>query len=302
MTRNFHRLFASLAISVFGSTVFGSIPAHALEIVATIPPIHSLVAAAAQGIAAPHLLVPGNASPHGYALRPSDVRNLEQADLVFWVGPGMEGFMEKPLQSIAGKATVVTLSESPDIEVLPGREGGTDMHLWLSPANARAILRIAGQRVTDALPAAAERVRANVDAALARLDVMERTAGQRLAPVAERPFIAFHDAFQYFEKAFGIHAAGTVTIGPDRLPGAGRVRELRAMLTGGAVSCVVHEPQFSPRLVRTLIADTPARTAALDPLGADLMPGPDLYPALIERNAEHLADCLAVDTQGQPAD
>lgn len=318
MKRIFAKVFlrwgtATAVLAATAATVTAAEPG----IVASIPPVHSLVAAVAEGVATPRLLVPGNASPHGYALRPSDLRALEAADVVFWIGPGMEGFLEKALHAAASAARIVTLSEAAGVTLLPARaggdrhddepaheaeheaeheHGGTDLHLWLDPANARAILRAAARELSALVPAEAARFDANAAAAGRRLDAAEARARAALAPVAARPFIAFHDAFQYFERAFGLVAAGTVVVGPDRLPGAGRVRDLRARIASGAVGCVVHEPQFSPRLVETLIANSPARTAVLDPLGAGLEPGPGLYPALIEGNASRLAECLKVDS------
>src|SRR5690349_14828972 len=98
--------------------------AGAPDVVVSIKPIHSLVAGVMAGVGEPQLIVAGSSSPHVYSLRPSDARKLERAQLVFWVGPILEGFLEKPLASLADKAEIVELDRSPSVALLPARHGG----------------------------------------------------------------------------------------------------------------------------------------------------------------------------------
>ncbi len=114
-----------------------------------------------------------------------------------------------------------------------------------------------------------------------------------LAPVKNRPFIVFHDAYQYFEHRFGLAVAGSVTVTPDSLPGAQRVRDLHAMVAAAGAVCVFAEPQFEPAVVNTIIEGTPAKAGTLDPEGAGLTEGPSLYIQLITGLADSLIDCLA---------
>jgi zinc transport system substrate-binding protein len=279
------------------------------SVVASIKPVHSLVAAVMDGVGAPALLVPGSASPHTYSLKPSDARRLAAAQLVFWVGPMYEGFLVKPLAALGGAARVVTLAEAPGVVVLPAREGGVweeeahahgaavheeeeDGHLWLDPENAKAIVAAAAAALADADPAHEARYRANAARATAALGALDARLGARLAPVAGIPYIVFHDAYQYLERRYGLAAAGSITVAPERKPGARRVAEIRARIAGARVVCIFTEPQFEPALVRGLVADTGVRTGVLDPLGAGIPEGPTLYGAMMEKLAAALAGCL----------
>jgi zinc transport system substrate-binding protein len=283
---------------------------EAPRVVASVPPVHSLVAGVMDGLVAPELLVPATASAHTYTMRPSDARSLSRADMVFWVGPIYDGFLEKPLVSLAANATIVRLMDAPDVKILPGREGGAweddrghghghahaadaDGHLFLDPQNAKAIVRAAARALTAKDPSNAARYGANADAVLARLDALDAELRTALAPVRAKPFVVFHDAYQYFEKRYGLNAVGSITVSPERQPGAQRLQRLRRKIGQLKAVCVFAEPQFEPALVETVVERTNARTGVLDPLGAAIAPGQDAYFELLRGLARSLAGCLA---------
>jgi zinc transport system substrate-binding protein len=281
-------------------------------VVASIPPVHSLVAGVMEGIGDAHLLVKGGASPHTYALRPSDATLLNRADIVFWVGEELEAFLVKPLAALGG-GDVVALSKAPGLRLLATREGGVweedeeeheakgghedehgahDMHVWLDPANAEAMIEAIVATLVRRDPAHAEAYTANGASLRGRIEGLKGEIKATLAPVADKPFMVFHDAYQYFEEAFGLRAAGAISVAPQRLPGAKRLGELRERLISAGVGCVFREPQFAPKLAETLVDGTPARIGVLDPLGAGLKAGPDLYFRLLKSDAEALRNCL----------
>ncbi len=283
------------------------------KVVASVKPIHSLVAGVMEGVGEPTLLVKGAASPHTYALKPSDAQALRDAQLVVWVGESLESFLEKPLQTLGKSAKVVELLDEPGIKVLPVREGamwgghdhghdhakghahghaGDDGHVWLSPANARAIVEVTAARLAEVDPANAARYRANAERVAARIDALDREMREALEPVRERPFVVFHDAYRYLEESYGLNAVGAISVNPERPPSAKRLRELRATLAKRGAACVFAEPQFEPSLVRTVVEGTTARTGTLDPEGAAIPDGPDLYFTLLRANAKALSDCL----------
>jgi len=314
---------SSLAFLAIGTLALA--PRAALAdptVVASIPPIHSLVAGVMAGIGDAHLLVKGGASPHTYALRPSDATLLSRADVVFWMGDELEAFLVKPLAALGGGADVVALSEAPGLRLLATREGGVweedeeeheheheaegghegehgvhDMHVWLDPTNAEAMVDAIVAALGRRDPANAQAYAANGAGLRGRLDGLKGEIEATLAPVAGKPFMVFHDAYQYFEEAFGLKAAGALSVAPQRLPGAKRLGELRERLTSAGVRCVFREPQFAPKLAETLVDGTPARIGVLDPLGAGLKAGPDLYFQLLKSDAEALRTCL----EGKPA-
>jgi zinc transport system substrate-binding protein len=301
-----------------------------IQVVASIVPVHSLVAGVMEGAGTPHLLVPGGATPHSFALRPSDARRLEQAAAVFWIGPSLETFLERPVAALARKATVVALIDADGVTRLPFREGGpwdahdddaekaasgkeaapkdghghghghehehahegADGHAWLDPRNAMAMARAIARTLGQADPANKARYDANAARLVSRLQGLDAALATTLAPAKGRPYIVFHDAYQYFEARYGLTPAGSITVSPEVTPGAKRLAEIRARIKKASAVCVFAEPQFEPKLVRTVIQGTDARTATLDPLGAQLPPGPDAYFRLLQDLANDLRSCL----------
>ena len=281
--------------------------------VASIAPVHSLVARVMQGAGEPYLLVPPGTSPHDYAMRPSDAAALEDARLIFWVGPGIEPWLERALGTLASEARVVRLDAVPGLTRLAVREDvafeaheddeghddahghdddAADPHLWLDPENAKLWLGAIARTLAEADPAKRALYVGNAEKAQLEIDALQARIDARLAPVRGRPFIVFHDAFHYFEHRFEIEAAGAVALSDARPPGPARVAEIRALIKETGAVCLFREPQFRSGIIETVAEGTNVRIGVLDPVGATLAPGPGLYPALIEGLADSLADCL----------
>jgi zinc transport system substrate-binding protein len=286
------------------------------SVVATIKPLHALVAAVMGDLGTPALIVKGAASPHSYSLKPSDAQALQSAKLVFWTGHGLELFLQDSINTLAPNATIVELSKSPGIELLPPRETGTfehhndgdeapagdahghahgeeqDLHFFLDPANAKVMVASIADSLVAADPEHADIYRANASKETADLDALIAETAASLAPIKDRPFVVFHDAYQYFEKRFGLNVAGSVTLSPEIAPGADRINEIRAKLKTLDAACVFAEPVFDPRIVTVLTEGTTAKQGVLDPEGANLDEGPGLYRQLIENLASSLKACL----------
>lgn len=293
-------------------------------VVASTKPVHSLVSAVMGEVATPGLIVRGAASPHNYSLRPSDAAALESADIVFWTGHGMELFLADALETLSTKAKTVELAKAQGIELLPMREGGAfeahahddedpdhdhdghdhdhdhddhahgegDMHFWLDPLNAKLMVSEIAAVLSAADPDNAEHYAANAATEHARLDALTAELAGMLSPAADKPFVVFHDAYQYFENRFDLTVAGSITVSPEAMPGAARVDQLRAKVAELGATCVFAEPNFQPSIVNTIIEGTDARAATLDPEGAALTEGPDLYAELLRGLATSIADCL----------
>lgn len=306
-------LLALAAALSWSSVALAEVP----SVVATVKPLHSLVAAVMGDLGAPALIVKGGASPHSYSLKPSDAQALQSANLVFWTGHGLELFLEDSIGTLAPNATVVELSQAPGIELLPPRESGTfeahaheahddhahegeahehgeeaDMHFFLDPANAKVMVATIADSLSTADPEHADTYRANAAKELADLDALIAETEASLALVKDRPFVVFHDAYQYFENRFDLSVAGSVTISPEIAPGADRINAIRDRLKTLDAACVFAEPVFDPRIVAVLTEGTSARQGILDPEGANLEEGPGLYRQLIESLAASLKSCL----------
>lgn len=292
-------------------TVPGQVRANDPLVLVSIKPVHSLVATVMRGVGEPRLLVQGGASPHNFALRPSDARLLNRAGVVFRVGPALERFLDKPLQALTGDAMVVDLAEAPGIQLLPAREGGvwgehgheaeeipdhhqTDLHLWLDPRNAMVMANAIAAALSVADPGNARTYLTNSKALLGQLADLDRDLAARLHDVQGRAFVVYHDAYQYFEARYGLRALGTVTATPGHGVGARRLASIRNAIAEQGALCVFAEPQFRPKLAEILASGTGARMGVLDPIGAGLKPGPGLYSTLMRNLAQAAVDCLGV--------
>ena len=323
-----------------------------VNVVTSIKPIHSLTAAVMQGVGEPSLLIEGSGSPHTYALKPSQAKSLQDADLIFWVGHDLEAFLECAIGNIAQNATAVSLFESHGLTKIAFREGGAfdahdhgdhddhghddhddnkhddhghddhghddhddhkhddhghddhddhghddhgefDVHVWLDPQNAKAMVHEIEEHLSKADPNNAQIYAANADALMAKLDDLIVEVDADLTSVRGKGYIVVHDAYQYFENRFGVSAVGSITVSPEVIPGAERVRDMQDKVKSLDATCVFSEPQFEPKLVNTIIEGTTARSGVLDPLGASIEDGPQLYFTLIRNMAKSLKDCLA---------
>ncbi len=312
---------ASLAIGVLSASSAWASP----RVVVSIPPIASLVDNVMKGVGTATTLVPSGASLHSYALKPTDAAALQSANAIFWVGPALETFLDRPIQNLGGNSTIVALMSAPGVKLLKGREGGvweeheeheehtdeghdqkasehgdhedhdheSDGHIFLDPMNAKAIVITVLDTLRKIDPANAPTYARNAAALAARIDALDAELVTTLAPVKTKPFIVFHDGYQYFERRYGLMAAGSITVSPERPPGAGRVAEIRKKIANLGAVCVFAEPQFEPKLITTLIDGTKAGTGTLDPEGASLPEGPDLYFALMRALGRNLSACLS---------
>jgi zinc transport system substrate-binding protein len=321
-------MYAAVALAVAAGPAMAA-PA----VVADIPPVHSLVARIMEGAGVPGLILPPGASPHGYAMRPSEARALSEADIVFWVGEGLTPWLGRSIGSLAGAAASVELMKADGVGLLEtrgaaafvdedGHEHGEDEehdhrdehdhdedhdngdghdrglhdpHAWLDPENAKVWLGAIAGALAEDDPENADLYAANAAAGSAEIDALTARIQARLEPVRERPFVVLHDAYHYFEHRFDIEAAGSLAISDASDPGPARVAEIRDLIGSQGTVCVFAEPQFLGRAVGMITEGADVRTGILDPLGASLEPGPGLYPALLDGLAEALAGCLEKD-------
>ena len=304
-------------------------PAKAdIKVVASIKPIHSLASYLMDGVGKPDLIVDGYASPHGFAMKPSHGKMLQNADLIFWVGEDLESFLEKPLKSIAKKAEKIELMEIKGLNKLEFRErnifeghddhghdehkkedehkehghkedkhddhhehahGEHDPHIWLDPMNAKVILKEMAEHLIENDQENASTYKANLKKALKDLDKLTKKVKSELNK--DFKSIVFHDAYQYFEKRFDVNVLGAFTVNTDVLPGAEQLSEIREIIEHDKVSCVFSEPQFNPDIINAVAKDMNIKTGVLDPLGATLTPGKTLYFDLISNMSKSFKSC-----------
>ena len=304
-----------------------------IKVVASIKPIHSLASYLMDGVNKPGLIVDGYASPHGFALKPSHAKMLQEADLIFWVGEDLENFLEKPLGSIAKKAEKIELLEIKGLTKLKFRErnifdghddhghkeddhddddkhakkddhddhgddehgheghahGEFDPHIWLDPMNAKVILKEMAEHMIEKDQKNASIYKSNLKKGLKDLDKLTSDVKSDLNK--DFKSIVFHDAYQYFEKRFDVNVLGAFTVNTDVLPGAEQLSEIREIIEHDKVSCIFSEPQFNPDIIKAVAKDTNVATGVIDPLGATLNPGKDLYFDLISNMSKSFKGC-----------
>ncbi len=294
-------LFIAVAFNVGAAS-------HPPRVVASIAPLHSLVAAVMSGRGEPLLLLSGSESPHTFSLRPSDARAINNADLVIWIGPELEQPLERILPTLSAKRSISMLS-LPGLELLAQKGvhdhaehvqadkthksslSSIDPHIWLSPGNAQRMVDAIADALITADPDGTDLYRRNADALNQRLADLDDELRAQLHGLEAR-YTVFHNAYQYFERRYGLHPVSGITTHPERRPGAGHLRWLRKALRDEQVRCLFSEPQFDDRLVDMLSEGLPIRHAVLDPLGASIEPGPEAYFETLRQMGRTMHECL----------
>ena len=316
-------LFITLFLSIFS---FNSTVSADIKVVTSIKPIHSLATYVMDGVGKPNVIVDGYNSPHGFSLKPSHAKMIENADLIIWVGEDLETFLEKPLDSIAKKATKVELMDLKGIKKLKFREknifeghddhghkkdkhddhghkkdkhddhgheghahGEHDPHIWLDPMNAKVIIKEITNQLVKLDSANSEKYKANSKEAIADIDALTKSIKKDLNKNSR--VVVFHDAYQYFENRFGIKVLGALTVNTDVLPGAEQLAEIREVIEHEKVNCIFSEPQFNPSIIKTIAKDTNIKTGVLDPLGATIDKGKGMYSELLKNMSSSFKGC-----------
>ncbi|MGE7993976.1 zinc ABC transporter substrate-binding protein [Pseudomonas sp. NPDC089554] len=286
-----------------------------VRVLTSIKPLQQIAAAVQDGLGSPDVLLPPGASPHNYALRPSDVRRVAGADLLYWIGPDMESFLPRVLGS-RSKPTVAVQSlagmklrhfgedshshdeghddhdTGHDDHDHDHRPGSLDAHLWLSSVNARVIATKMAADLAAADPANAARYQSNLKGFVERLDSLDARIKARVAGISGKSYFVFHEAFDYFEAEYGLRHAGVFSVAAEVQPGAQHVAAMRKRLQEAGPTCVFSEPPLRPRLAETLTAGLPVKLAELDGLGGtDPVDGKG-YERLLEKLGSDLAGCL----------
>ncbi len=305
------RVVMALAALVGSFLAAPAAPAAEPDVVVTIKPIHSLVSQVMEGVGSPVLIVEGNASPHTFALKPSGARAIAKAQVFIRVSEHLEPFTRRLVEGLPRSVLLVTLAdERLGVKLLDMRQTGVfephdhehdreqehgdlkDPHVWLDPENAKAIIGAVAGALSEKWPEKSEVFQANAERARRRIDALSAEIAEQVQGVQDKPFVVFHDAYQYFERRFGLPAAGAITISPDQQPSAKRLTEVRARIRELKAGCVFAEPSFQPKLLAAVTEGTGARTGTLDPEGQMLDPGPQLYDTLMRGLAHDLVACL----------
>ncbi|MBS0286531.1 MAG: zinc ABC transporter substrate-binding protein [Proteobacteria bacterium] len=279
------------------------------KVVVTIKPLHGLVSAIMQGVAEPALLLPDNASPHTFALKPSNWQQLQKATLIMWVGPSLELFMQAPLKEIKPQYGVITLMEIPTLTLLPQRNSRQwqhaheedhehashmiDPHFWLDTDNAVKVIDYVENYLSKIDNENAIVYKKNASTLRDDIIKLKSTLNQKLQPVHDKPFLVYHDGYQYFEKEFNLNAVGTFILNPHVPQSAKGLYEAKTLIHDKGVKCVFRETEFYDTNIERLLSEAGVKFTELDPLGARVKAGPGAYQEILLNLAQNMQSCLA---------
>ena len=305
---------AIFALTAFSVTASLTLPAQA-NVVASLKPVGFIAAAIADGVTPVDVLLPDGASEHDYSLRPSDAKRLKNADLVVWVGPEMEAFMAKSAAELPAQKNLAMVnidgvkpllisggededehaaekSEDQDAEAHHHHHGEFNMHLWLSPEIARKTAVAIHGKLLELMPQDKAKLDANLQQFEVALADTDKRVSAQLAPVRNKGYFVFHDAYTYFEKQYGLSPTGHFTVNPEIQPGAQRLHQIRTQLVEQKAVCVFAEPQFRPAVIDAVARGTQVRKGTLDPLGTDISLAKDSYVKFLSQLSSQYESCL----------
>ncbi len=293
----------------------GPLSSASAAVVTSIRPLGFIASAIADGVTPTEVLLPDGASPHDFALRPSDIQRLRSADLVLWVGPDMEAFLNKALVPISATRKLA-ISELPAVKplLMKGEDdddhehagkahnhadddhghhhGEYNMHVWLSPEIAKVTAIAIHDRLLELMPQNKDKLDANLRQFENLLTQTDKNVGNMLTPVQGKGYFVFHDAYGYFEKHYGLSPLGHFTVNPEIQPGAQRLHQIRTQLVEQKAVCVFAEPQFRPAVINAVAKGTKVRSGTLDPLGIGIALGKDSYGKFLTQLSNQYVSCL----------
>jgi zinc transport system substrate-binding protein len=297
-----------------------SVNAAPLNIVVSIAPLQALAEGILGNKGTVTEIVPANMSPHSYTLKPADLIAMSKAKAIIWVGPQLEFFLFKSIENLKSSRPVMTVIDLPGLELLQARTGvnwegehahssdyahstekntlppsqqySLDPHLWLNPNNAEIILKQITALVVKLDPANAAYYQNNLKMRLAELNALDKKLKTKLTPIQNKPYLVFHDGYQYFEKYYHLNDLGVVLLNSEVPLSGKQLQETRAKIERLKISCVFKEPHTNDRLADSIVHGTKARLGQLDPLDSGLVTGWQSYPGLLEKDAHALVECL----------
>ena len=305
-----NRLLRVLFSTVIFLAAAHSAQARKLEVVASIKPVHSLVQSVMGSEGEVSLLLDSALDPHIFRMRPSDIRKVIDADVLFYVDTKLETFLESVVGNDRHKVKAVALSGAPNLKLLPYRTSKIwfteesenhdgheheemDLHIWLDPENAIQMVRMIEETLSELDPDNRVTYIRNSQLVIKRLYELKDRLRQDLRPYRQKPIMVYHDAFQYFEKAFSLYSVGAIQLKADSPPSAKHLKALKRIAKEKKVTCVLGTPGAHPRIATVVMGDTSANYDVVDPLGVYLEPGASLYMELIEEIALTVEDCQA---------
>lgn len=302
-------------IALLNTAISSKAIADTPSVVTDIAPVHSLVAQVMGELGEPYLLIRKGASPHDYALRPSEAKALQNASIVFWIGESLTPWLGDSVKNRAGSGESIELIQSDGTIRLPFRKGvkfshhqhGTgdhepvqmdadskyDPHAWLDPHNAIVWLDVIAAALAEQDPENAQTYVDNAATSKALIKQLIIDTSVQFGQVRTTKFIVYHDSYQYFENVFNVSADSAISLSDGIRPSASRIAEIRKHLEENSIKCVLAGPQHNKKLLTSIVKETKIQLIVVDALGTELPLGANLYQQLIQRLADSIVECTS---------
>ncbi|MDC1134294.1 zinc ABC transporter substrate-binding protein [Alphaproteobacteria bacterium] len=312
-----NKLFTIITLLFISNTsVFAS---ETKGVITTIQPINALVNAVIGNTGGSTSLIPSEVSPHEFKLKPSDVKSLQNGNIIFYISSHLESSITKVFKNLPKNIKIVNLMEETGVNHLAIRDNEEwerhdhhddhdkhakkddhhddhdkedDVHIWLDPDNAIKIIQKVNKELSLLFPENSQIYNKNATDIINKITELKREIKEELLSIKDKPYIVFHDAYQYFEKVFGLNAVGSIALEDDVATSPKQISYIRNKIIKSNVSCVFQEPQFDSKLVKTVVEGTDAKIGTLDPLGVDIANKKDFYLQLIRNMSKSLKECL----------
>ena len=303
-------------------------------VITTIKPIESLVNAVIGDTGKTVSLIPPEISPHEFRLKPSDVRILQNSNIVFYISSHLETGIVKMFKNLPKNIKTINLMEETGIDHLSIRDNEAwelhdhddhekhdakdekhddhdkhdakdekhddhdkhdakdDIHIWLDPDNAIKIVRKINKELSLFFPKNAMTYNDNSSKFINELESLKIELKKELLPIKDKPYIVFHDAYQYFERAFELNAIGSIALENDVASSPKQISFIKDKILKSQATCVFQEPQFDSKLVKTVVEGTKVRIGTLDPIGVNILEKENFYLQLLRNMSKSLKKCL----------
>ena len=335
-------LFICTGVNVFATETTG--------VISTIQPINSLVSAIIGNTGKSITIIPSEQSPHDFKLKPSDVKVLQNGNIIFYVSNHLESSITKVLKNLPKNIKLINLMEESGVNHLAIRDNDAwerhdhhghddhdvhdkhgkkhddhddhdkhgkkhddhddhdkhgkkhddhddhekedDVHVWLSPDNAIKIVQKVNKVLSLYFPENSKIYNDNTTKFIDKIRNLKMELVKELSPIKNKPYIVFHDAYQYFEKTFELNAVGSVALEGDIASSPKQISIIKDKIVKSKASCVFQEPQFDSKLVKIVVEGTDAKIGTLDPLGVNISENKDFYLQLLTNMTKSLKECL----------
>lgn len=274
------------------------------EIVVTIKPIYSLLIGVSGARSKVGLLLKDNSSPHDYNLKPSQIKMLQDAKIIFYVDDNYETFLQKPLSELPSSIKKVNIIKDAKINTIPlksveivknDEKTSTldyDVHFWLDPKNAIKIVKFFAKKLAEINPELREVYEKNAENMAGNLQQLDDELRSLFADVQQQPFLTYHDGYRYLSKAYNLKNLGSITQNHDGQLTPSEIANAKETIKKNKVKCLFDETQFNNKIVKQIVDETDIDSEELDPIAANLQNNHNQYFKMIRLLAYKMKNCL----------